>query len=279
MTDDESTSTPPGGGTSPRRRPGRRSPHPDPGARLSDHVYEGQPSTPDGDPLLARWFVLAMAVLVVAAVAVTVWAFVEFGGREESTPADRRPPGTAQVTHERGDAVLNEVEETEAAAGCAQGITLFGDAGARATTRRALSAACQLLSSDQFPDAAAGLQAWKARDGLLRVATFELTGTESSARVEDGAVVLELSPRFQFDDATRAAPFILHELVHLGSGTWPGAPVTAEQELAATAVTDRACERLSLGEDPPLGCVDAADLLDDVDPLRSLLEAGYERGG
>lgn len=220
-----------------------------------------------------------MAVLVAAALGVTVWAFAEFGGREESTPADRRPPGTAQVTHERGDAVLNEVDDTEAAQGCAQDITLFGDAGARATIRRALSATCQLLSSGQFPQAAAGLREWKARDGLLRVATFEFTGTESSARVEDGAVVVELSPRFQFDDATRGAPFIVHELVHLGNGTWPGAAVTAEQELAATAATDRACQRLSLGADPPLGCIDAADLLDDVDPMQSLLDAGYERGG
>ena len=110
------------------------------------------------------------------------------------------------------------------------------------------------------------------------IATFEFTGTESSARVEDERVVIELSPRFQFADATRGAPFILHELVHLGSGTWPGTPVDAAQELLATEVTDRACQRLALGEDRPLGCIDAADLLADDDPLQAMVEAGYPPG-
>lgn len=246
----------------------------DPGARMGDFVYAGQPAESDGEPLLARWFVLSMVGLVLAGIAVTVWAFVEFGGREASTAADRRPPGTAQVTHERGQAVLNEVDETEDATGCADGITLFGDRGARAATRRALATACQLLERGEFPAAEAGLGAWRDADGLLRIATFEFTGTESSARVEDGAVVIELSPRFQFANATRGAPFLLHELTHLGAG-WPGQPVSADQELAATRVTAEACSLLSLGEDPPLGCIDAADLLDDADPAQSLLDAGY----
>lgn len=242
---------------------------------MADYVYAGLPAEDDGEPLLARWFVLAMGVLVVAALAVTVWAFAEFGGREESTAADRRPPGTAEVTHERGQAVLNEITETEPATGCAEGITLFGDAGARASTGRALAATCQLLATGDFPEAAAGMRAWREADGLVRIATFEFTGTESSARVEDGRIVIELSPRFQFANATRAAPFVLHELTHVAD-SWPGAPVTAEQEIAATIVTDAACDQLSLGDEPPLGCVDAADLLDDVDPLASLREAGYQ---
>ena len=72
---------------------------------------------PDGEPLLARWFVLVMIPLVVAGITVTIWAFLEFGGRADSTAADRRPPGTATVTHERGQAVLNEIDETEDASG------------------------------------------------------------------------------------------------------------------------------------------------------------------
>lgn len=233
---------------------------------------------PDGEPLLARWFVLVMIPLVVAGIIVTIWAFVAFGGRADSTAADRRPPGTATVTHERGQAVLNEIDETEDAAGCATGVTLFGDPGARATTRRAMAAACQLLASGDFPEAQAGLEAWRDGGGVLRIATFEFTGTESSARVEDGRVVVELSPRFQFDDGTRGAPFILHELVHLGGGTWPGAPVDAAGELVATRVTDVACGRLALGDDAPLGCIDAADLLGQDDPLASLTDAGYDAG-
>ena len=246
--------------------------------RAPGGVGDGLPAMPDGEPLLSRWFVLVMIPLVVAGIVVTVWAFLEFGGRAETTAADRRPPGSATVTHERGQAVLNEITETEDGQGCATGVTLFGDAGARATTRRAMAAACQLLSSGDFPEAQAGLEAWRRDDGLLRIATFEFTGTESSARVEDERVVIELSPRFQFADATRGAPFILHELVHLGSGTWPGTPVDAAQELLATEVTDRACQRLALGEDRPLGCIDAAELLADDDPLQAMVEAGYPPG-
>lgn len=233
---------------------------------------------PDGEPLLARWFVLVMIPLVVAGIVVTVWAFLAFGNRPEATAADRRPPGSASVTHERGQAVLNEITETEDGQGCATGITLFGDLGARASTRRAMAAACQLLSSGDFPEAQAGLEVWRAGGGLLRIATFEFTGTESSARVEDDRVVIELSPRFQFANATRGAPFILHELVHLGSGTWPGEPVDAVQEVVATEVTDRACQRLALGQDQPLGCIDAADLLATDDPVQAFVDAGYPPG-
>ncbi len=239
-------------------------------------VGDGLPSLPSGEPVLARWFVLTMLVLVVVAIGVTTWAFVAFGGRVESTAAQRRPPGTATVTHERGTAVLNEVRDVEPAEGCARGIELFGDPGARATTARALSATCQLLESGAFPEAEAGLEAWKATGGTLRIATFAFTGTESSSRVEDDRVVVELSPRFQFDNATRAAPFVLHELVHL-AGDWPGTPVTADEEVVATEVAARACDRLSMGEDPPLGCIDADAILSLDDPVGAFVDAGYAR--
>lgn len=240
-------------------------------------VGDGLPSLPSGEPVLARWFVVAMLVLFVAAVGITVWAFVAFGGRADFTAAERRPPGTATVTHERGTAVLNATREYEDATGCAQGLELFGDAGARATTDRALSATCQLLASGDFPEAEAGLEVLRQGDGLVRIATFEFTGTESSTRLEDDRIVLELSPRFQFANATRGAPFVLHELVHLGA-TWPGSPVTADQEVAATQVVQRACDRLALGDDPPLGCVDAATILALADPLAAFVDAGYLRG-
>lgn len=239
-------------------------------------VGDGLPSLPSGEPVLARWFVISMLVLVVAAIGITAWAFLAFGGRVELTAAERRPPGTATVTHERGTAVLNATIEYEDAIGCAQGLELFGDAGARATTARALSATCQLLRSGQFPESEAGLAALRAGDGVVRIATFEFTGTESSTRVEDDRIVLELSPRFQFDNATRAAPFVLHELVHL-AGEWPGEAVHAEEEVLATEVVARACDRLSMGDDPPLGCIDADTILDLDDPVAAFVDAGYAR--
>lgn len=238
-------------------------------------VGDGLPALSSGEPVLARWFVIAMLVLFVAAIGITVWAFVAFGGRVELTAAERRPPGTATVTHERGTAVLNATIEYEDATGCATGIKLFGDAGARATTARALSATCQLLASGDFPEAEAGLETLRTGNGLVRIATFEFTGTESSARIEDDRIVLELSPRFQFANATRGAPFVLHELVHLGD-SWPGAPVSADQEVVATEVVQRACQRLSMGDDPPLGCIDADTIMALDDPLASFIDAGYD---
>lgn len=237
-------------------------------------VGDGLPSLPDGEPVLARWFVLGMIPLVVIGLVVTVLVFVSMFGREEFTAAQRRPPGTASVTHQRGTAVLNEITELEPATGCATGVTLFGDEGARAATRRGLAATCQLLASGDFPGASAGMQAFIEHDGLLRIAVFEFSGTESSARVEEQRVVIELSPRFQFADATRSAPFILHELVHI-AGPWPGEPVTAQQEVAATRVTAAACDRLAQGENSPLGCIDAATILATDDPVQEFLDAGY----
>lgn len=231
------------------------------------------PSLPSGEPVLARWFVLLMILLALAGIAVTVWAFLSFS-REPLTPAERRPPGTADITHERGDAVLNETAETAPGPGCAEDIDVFGDAGARASVSRAMSAACQLIASGRFPEAEAGLREWIAADGLLRVAVFEATGLESSARVEDSRVVIELNPRYQFEDATRAAPFILHELVHLASG-WPGEPVDVDGELLATEVTARACDRMVLGDNPPLGCRDAQELMEADDAAQQLRDAGY----
>lgn len=234
---------------------------------------DGLPSTPSGEPLLARWFVLGMIPLVLLAVVVTVWMFLSFG-REPLTVAERRPPGDATVTHDRGAAVLNEVRDTEPAGGCAQGVTLVGDVGARASVGRALRVACQLLASGRFPAAEAGLDEWVARDGTLRVAVFERTGLESSARVEDDHVVVELSPRYQVEDATRAAPFVIHELTHI-AGDWPGEAVGAADELAAQEATARACALLVFRTEPPLGCADAEQLVADPDALRLLRDAGY----
>lgn len=235
-------------------------------------VGDGLPSLPSGEPILHRWFVLAMIPLVVVALAVTVWAFAA-GRRDPLSAAERRPPGTAEVTHDRGGAALAESTESVAGPGCAAGIDLVGDAGGRATGRRALAAVCQLLAGRDLETAQEGLRNWVEHDGVLRVAVFELNGLDSSARVEDGRVVIEVNGKFQFEDATRAAPVILHELVHLGQG-WPGKPVTASQELAAVRAQAQACDVLVLRE-PPRGCLDVNELLNASDPLGQIRDAGY----
>lgn len=223
--------------------------------------------------MLARWFVIAMLVLVPIGFGVAVWAFLSI--RDTTIPvAERRPPGTAEVTHDRGDAAFGESTDRAPGPGCAEDIELVGDANARATATRTLSALCQILQRGSFPDAEEGLRRWAEQDGAFRFAVFERTGLDSSARVEDGSVVIELNAKFQFDDATLAAPMVLHELVHLAGG-WPGTPVGAEEELAAMQAQHEACERLVARDALPRGCGDAVELLELQDPRSALAEAGY----
>lgn len=243
-------------------------------------VGDGLPSLPSGEPVLHRWFVLAMIPLVVAGIGVTVWAFASIRGVDLPV-AERRPTGSAEVTHDRGDAAIAEDTTVEPATGCAEGIELVGDPGGRAAARRALSALCTQLRAADLPEAEAGLDAWIAADGVLRFAVFERNGVDSSARVEDGRVVLELNNKFQFlePSAALAVPFLVHELAHLAGGSWPGAPVTAEQELAAMRLQARSCDLMAIRRDPPRGCNDAEELLGLDDPLGALVEAGYRSGG
>lgn len=234
---------------------------------------DGRPTLPTGEPVLARWFVLLLLPLIVIGIGVIIWAFLAIEA-EPLPVAERRPPGSATVTHDRGEAALNDVRQLEEGPGCAQGITLVGDAGARAAGRRALGSLCQLVTTGSFPAVEEGLERWAAADGRLRFAVFELTGVDSSARIEDGRPVVELNARFQFEDATQAAPFVAHELVHL-AGEWPGAAPSAEQELAAMEAQDAACQRLVFRDQPPRGCVDAEELLELEDPVAALRAAGY----
>lgn len=249
----------------------------EPSGRSPGGVGDGLPALPSGEPILPRWFVISMLLLVPLGVGITIWAFGSTE-REVIPVAERRPPGTGRVTHERGDAALNRTREAEPGPGCAAGIELFGDEGARAAGRTALSATCQLLANQDLPEAERGLGRWAEQGGRLRFAVFELTGVDASTRVEEGRLVMELNIRFVFEDAAQAAPFVLHELVHLGRGRWPGQAVTAEGELAAMRVQGRACELLTFASQPPRGCLDAEDLLSADDPREFLREAGFPAG-
>lgn len=239
---------------------------------------DGLPTLPTGEPVLARWFVLAMLVLVPVGIAVGVWAVLSIQ-RDPIPPAERRPPGDAEVTIDRGLADLGETRETEAGPACGQGIELVGDSGGRATVRRALGEACEQLRSGEFPDARDGLRAWTVSGGRMRVGAFERSGVDASARVEDGRIVLELNAKFQFEDATRAAPAVLHQLTLIGDPDWPGEPISAERELLAVEAHARACGRMRFDPQPPRGCLDVEELLAEPDPLRAILDAGFPPAG
>lgn len=62
---------------------------------------DGLPTLPTGEPVLARWFVIAMLLLVPVGIAVGVWAVMSIQ-REPLPPAERRPPGGPEVTIDRG---------------------------------------------------------------------------------------------------------------------------------------------------------------------------------
>jgi hypothetical protein len=251
-----------------RRRAGRRL------STLPPLRDDGLPTLPTGEPVLQRWFVIAVLVIVPIGIAVTVWAFLAIP-RDELTPAQRRPPGGSEVTINRGDAQFGASTETETGPSCAGAITLIGDRGTRATSRRALEATCELLRSGRYPTANEGLRAWLRSDGLMRIAVFELSGVEGSARQEDGRLVVELNAKFQFEDASRAAPEVIHQLTLLGQEAWPGAPVTVTAALEAAEAQADACAQLTFDGPAPRGCRDVADLLASDDPRGQLAEAGY----
>ncbi len=236
---------------------------------------DGLPTLPTGEPVLARWFVIAMLVLVPIAIGVTVVAFLAIPRGDAVPPAERRPPGDAAVTIDRGDAQLGESTESEDGPGCAEDIELIGDRGTRAASRRALDGLCRLLGMGQYPTAREGLREWRAADGQLRFATFEIAAVESSARVEDDRLIVELNARFLFEDAGRAAPTLLHQLVLIADPAWPGQPVSAASELAAAQAHADACARLSFEGQPPRGCLDVEELLAEEDPLGALERAGF----
>jgi hypothetical protein len=235
---------------------------------------DGLPTLPTGEPVLHRWFVIGLLLLVPVTLAVTVWAFLAID-REELSAAERRPAGGPEVTIERGDALLAETPDAEPGPGCSQAIRVVGDSGSRAAARRAMAGACELIDTGDFPLAREGLVEWIAAGGQLRIATFELSGVESSTRIEGGRMIVELNAKFQFEDAVRGAPALLHQLHLIADPAWPGETVSAQAELEGARAQLEACERIDLGEAPQRGCRDAAELLASDDPLGDLLAVGF----
>lgn len=235
---------------------------------------DGLPTLATGEPVLARWFVIVMLLLVPIALVVSLFAW-RATEREPLGTIERRPIGGPTFTIDRGDAQFPEALDTEPGPDCAAAATLIGDDSARAAARRSLGATCQLVRDLDLPVAAAGLEAWLASDGLMRVGVFERSGIDASTRLEDGRLVLELNARFLFEDATRAAPALIHQFVLMGQPDWPGATVTADAELTAAHEQLVACARLVLPAGLPRACTDAEELLALDDARAALIAAGF----
>lgn len=234
---------------------------------------DGLPTLDNGEPVLHRWFVLLMAVLVPLTVIVTVVAFLLIG-RDTVGAAERRPAGDGQVTVFRGDAQLAETLGVDVGPDCMQGVRVIGDDGSRAAARAAAQATCRLLDEPQFARARDGLSVWSRSGGQLRYATFELSGVESSARIENDRIVIELNAKFQFMAGVHAAPAMIHQLVLLTDMAWPGDTIGARVAAEAAKAEAAACDRLTF-ENPPRGCRDVTELLADDNLVDSLVAAGY----
>ena len=241
---------------------------------LSPLRDDGLPTLATGEPVLARWFVLTMLLLVPVAIVVSVIAW-RAADREPPPPIERRVVGTATVTHDRGEAQFPTATTTAPGPSCAETVRLTGDASAISAGRRALSATCQLIAAGDLPLAEAGLAAWLAAEPSVRVGTFEASGVDASARLEGDGIVLELNARYLFEDATRAAPVVIAELALIGQPDWPGAVVSAQAEAAALAEQLTACGRLSLPDGVPRPCRDAAELLAGDDLVARLIAVGF----
>ena len=241
---------------------------------------DGLPALATGEPVLARWFVIVMLLLAPVAITVTVIAW-QAASREPPSAIERRSVGSATITTDRGDALFPESDASALGPSCAQDVLLTGDRSAVSAARRALSATCQLIANGDLPLAAAGLEAWLAAGAVTRVGTFERSGVDASVRVEDGRMILELNARYLFEDATRAAPVVVHQLGLIGQPDWPGTPVSAQAEAAALVEQLRACARLSLPDGIPRPCRDAEELLAIDDLVAALVAVGFrdaERG-
>lgn len=234
---------------------------------------DGLPTLGNGEPVLHRWFVLFMLVLVPVTMTVVVVALMLIG-RDTVDAAERRPAGDAQVTVARGDAQLAQTLGVDVGPSCMQAIRLIGDDGSRASARAAASATCRLLEDPTFATARQGLSVWSRSNGQLRYATFELSGVESSARVEDGRIVIELNAKFQFVAGVHAAPALLHQLTLINDPAWPGDTVGVLSAQAGAVAEQAACNRLVL-DTPPRGCRDVDELLNGPDVFEALVAAGY----
>jgi hypothetical protein len=239
---------------------------------------DGLPTLDTGEPVLARWFVIVMLLLVPVAIGVSVIAW-QAASREPPPAIERRSVGTADITTARGDALFPETEASEPGPGCEEDVLLTGDRSAVSAARRALSATCQLIGTGQFPLASAGLTAWLEAGAVTRVGTFERSGVDASARDEGSHIALELNARYLFEDATRAAPVVMHQLALIGRPDWPGTPVSAQAEAAALAEQLRACSRLSLPDGIPRPCRDAQELLAIDDLVGALIDVGFRDAG
>ncbi len=221
-----------------------------------------------GDQVLPRWFVLTAIGAVVAAVVVAVIAFRPPG--RASVPVEaRRPPASSEYTTAVGGLEVGGSGPVayDAACGLLDGLRLAGADGDRAQLQRGLAVLCDVA----LPVAVASdVRAFAADGGVVRFATFEATGVDSTASRTDADPTIFVNTRFQRTPAAWIAPLIAHDATLLQRD-----PTTAAAAIAARRAEAEVCDRLQAADDQSRACADARAVLSLDDPAAALRAAGF----
>jgi hypothetical protein len=232
------------------------------------HPWSDAPTGELGDQLLPRWFVLTAITLVVLAVVVLVAAL--FQPQRDAVPVEaRRPPPSLAYTTAVGEVQtdVTEPEPYDAPCPLLQGVQVAGSPTDRATLRAGLAGLCNIALPD---DAAADVRAFAKQDGVVRFATFEATGVDSTASREAPATVF-INARFQRTDPLWIAPLVAHDVTLRQPGH-----ASAEGALMARRAEVAVCDRLLGTRQRSRSCADAAAIVALDDPVAALRAAGFE---
>lgn len=232
------------------------------------HTWSDAPTGELGDQLLPRWFVLTAIALVVLAVVVIIAAL--FVPQRDPVPVEaRRPPPALLYTTAVGEVQtgVTEPEPYDAACPVLRGVQVAGTPTDRGILRAGLAGLCNITLP---PDTAADLRAFAEQEGVVRFATFEATGVDSTASRDAPATVF-VNARFQRTDPLWIAPLIAHDVTarRPGRASAEGALLARDAELAV-------CDRLLGDRQRSRGCADAAEIVALDDPVAALREVGFE---
>ena len=212
------------------------------------------------EPILPRWFVLTMLASIPLALVVFVLAFFGFG-RTEVPVAERRPPPANDLSADVGVLAAGERDPVPHEPEC-PAVDGLGVAGA-SDDRGLLAATLDVLCA--VPEVTDDVAALADQEVAVRYASFQRAGVD----VASDASTVYLDARHVDVEPALAAPLIAYE-----SALRMAPSIDAEAVVSARAAELAACDRLLAERTRP--CEDAAALLDLVDPVAALRDAGFD---
>jgi hypothetical protein len=229
--------------------------------------WRDAPSSELGDQVLPRWFVLTAMALAVVAATVVVAALV-FPQRDDLPVEARRPPPSVLYTTDAGEvqAGLSQPQTYDAPCALLQGIRIAGTPVDQIRLREGLAGLCNIELPD---DVSADVREFAQQQGVVRFATFEATGVDSTASRDAAAIFV--NARFQRTDPLWIAPLIVHDATMRRPGR-----ASAEGALQARRAELTTCDLLLGTRARSRGCADAAAIIDLDDPIAALRAAGFD---